>query len=177
MCSAQATASCAPTFVIPGFMKAGTTFVYDVLTRHPQVLKALRGVVFKETGCYLDVAAVSKPERMQCFPHVSRTIGDADIPTSMSDFAFGDGTVTYATRRHVADQLYQENPHMRVLFCVRNPIQRLLSHYRFMLPPVSKLKNNAGAMTKHFFSVSSDTNISDSANINVILATALSTGE
>lgn len=60
--------SCAPTFVIPGFMKAGTSFVYDALSKHPQVLTALRGVVFKETGCYLPREV--KPSRMDCFPFV-----------------------------------------------------------------------------------------------------------
>lgn len=214
----RAANSCAPTFVVPGFMKAGTTFVYDVLTRHPQVLKALRGVVFKETGCYLDMNSVYKPDRMNCFPFVSRTdmfilkasaasrsvlvtssttvhpagnltIGrhvdsTASITTRAatatttsrvsSPFAFGDGTVTYATRRHIPVQMHRDNPTMKVLFCVRNPIQRLLSQYRFMLPPAG-----ASAERNHFFSLAGGDGIegmTDSVNINTIMSTALATG-
>ena len=33
----QASMSCAPTFMLPGFMKSGTTFLFDTLGKHPQV--------------------------------------------------------------------------------------------------------------------------------------------
>jgi hypothetical protein len=49
----QAKHSIAPTFVIAGFMKSGTTWLFSTLAKHPQVIKNLRGPGFKETGCYL----------------------------------------------------------------------------------------------------------------------------
>ena len=68
----QANQSCSPSFVIAGFMKSGTTYLYDLIAQHPQVLKALRGVVFKETGCYLPDELTPRRihRRMQCFPFV-----------------------------------------------------------------------------------------------------------
>ena len=87
----QAWSSCSPTFVVAGFMKSGTTYLFDLLTQHPQVLKALRGVSFKETGCYLpdEMRPKRKHLRMQCFPFV-----EPDDP-----FIFGDGTVYYGLRK------------------------------------------------------------------------------
>ena len=118
-CRAQAQVSCAPTFVLPGFMKAGTTFAYDVITRHPQVLKAQRGVVFKETGCYLDPRAAELPGRMQCFPFVpeSQGLSTTVAGTAHTMFAFGDGTVYYATRKHVAAAIQRYDGDSLLHFC------------------------------------------------------------
>lgn len=68
----QAKSSCSLTFMIPGFMKAGTTFLFETLGRHPQVLMALRGVAFKETGCYLgsQMTQSRRGQRMSCYPFV-----------------------------------------------------------------------------------------------------------
>lgn len=53
MCTlTQAAVSCAPHFVVPGFMKAGTTYAFGTMVTHPMLLNTLRGVTFKETGCY-----------------------------------------------------------------------------------------------------------------------------
>jgi hypothetical protein len=49
----QSKSSCSLHFVVPGFMKAGTSYVFETLTKHPQVLKTLRGTLFKETGFFL----------------------------------------------------------------------------------------------------------------------------
>jgi hypothetical protein len=70
--TSQASSSCALTFMIPGFMKAGTTFLFDTLGRHPQVLMALKGVAFKETGCYLgtQMSKSRRMQRMNCYPFV-----------------------------------------------------------------------------------------------------------
>jgi hypothetical protein len=51
-------------------MKAGTTYLFDMLVKHPQILPALRGYGFKETGCYLSDDQTPDPSRMNCFPFV-----------------------------------------------------------------------------------------------------------
>lgn len=119
----KASASCALSFTIPGFMKAGTTYLYDTITNHPLMVKALQGVGFKETGCY-DTPGVELRkayQRLQCFPFVEP-----------HDFVvFADATVHYATRPHIARNLYLDNPNLRVIFSIRNPIARLQSYHRF----------------------------------------------
>lgn len=66
--------SCSPRFVIPGFMKAGSSYLYDLITSHPRALKALRGVAFKETGCYDPhfLKTIPATSRIECFPFVER---------------------------------------------------------------------------------------------------------
>jgi hypothetical protein len=68
----QAEKSCVLSFVIPGFMKAGTTYLFDIITKHPQVLLTLKGVAYKESGCYYREATSNhrSHNRMNCFPFV-----------------------------------------------------------------------------------------------------------
>ena len=101
----------------------------SAITNHPQVLRALKGVNFKETGCYLPptkgvVRADNPNHRMNCFPFVERR---------ESSFIFGDATVTYSGNFEVPYYLQQDNPHIKSIFVIRNPIRRLESHFRFSL--------------------------------------------
>lgn len=121
--AAQAGLSCAPTFVMPGFMKAGTTFVFSALTRHPHVLNPLVGVSFKETGCYMPAQMTPKKaaSRMDCFPYVRRG----------EKLLFGDGTTHYAGNKAVPLFMRRDNPALKAVFVVRDPVARFLSHHRY----------------------------------------------
>lgn len=136
--------SCALHFVVPGYMKAGTTYMFGTLMTHPQLLNTLRGVTFKETGCYstqytqlkpwrstsssnvvrLDAKGVQVTEyrnRMHCFPFVE----------THEQMYYGDGTVWYAFHPEVRAALLRDNPELKVLFSVRNPVHRTESQHRF----------------------------------------------
>ena len=116
--------SCSPSFVIPGFMKSGTTFLFETMTKHPQIIHALVGVGFKETGCYLpgEMVPNKADNRIKCFPFVR----------SGEPFKFGDATTTYAGDRTVPLMMKRDNPHLKAIFVIRNTISRLQSHHRFM---------------------------------------------
>ena len=43
---------CAPTLFLAGAMKAASTWLFDVIASHPQVLRPLEGPAFKESGAY-----------------------------------------------------------------------------------------------------------------------------
>lgn len=54
-------------------MKAGTSYLFDMISKHPLVLHTLKGVIFKETGCYYGEIVQSEAtayRRMNCFPFV-----------------------------------------------------------------------------------------------------------
>jgi hypothetical protein len=53
-------------------MKAGTTFLFDLIAKHPTVVFALKGFEFKETACYYnDMIHGDAPHlRMNCFPFI-----------------------------------------------------------------------------------------------------------
>eukprot|EP01038_Epipyxis_sp_PR26KG_P012839 gene12839-17213_t len=87
----QAKSSCGINFVLAGFMKAGSSYLYDSLMGHPFIIQALRGVQFKETGCYLpdSMRPNNAKNRMNCFPFIEKS----------EPFIYGDGTISYATRQ------------------------------------------------------------------------------
>lgn len=118
--------SCAPAFAIAGFMKTGTTYLFLTLSKHPQILQNLRGVTFKETGCYMKEGSRPRPgeshfSRELCFPFVERGEG----------WFFGDGTVYNAVRINPPLLMKSDNPNMKVIFVVRDPVSRIESHHRF----------------------------------------------
>lgn len=119
----QSRVSCAPSFVIPGFMKAGSSFVFETLMGHPNAVRALRGSQFKETGCYLPQRMTPdlRSTRMNCFPFVE----------PRDHVIFGDATVYYAQAPKAPHELWQDNPDIKVLFTLRNPISRAESHHHF----------------------------------------------
>lgn len=124
----QASLSCGPSFVLPGFMKAGTTYLFGVLTRHPHILNALRGTGFKETGCYLPSSR--RENHMDCFPFVEPS----------DQMFFGDGTVWYMFRTDVQELLLADNPGIKLVVCIRDPVERTVSHHRFYYRQLSYKK-------------------------------------
>lgn len=46
----RANGSCSPSIFIPGVQKAATTYLFNVLANHPQVLRPLQGPGYKEAG-------------------------------------------------------------------------------------------------------------------------------
>ncbi|RYH25131.1 hypothetical protein EON65_16010 [archaeon] len=123
----EAQQSCALSFVIPGFMKAGSSFFFETLIGHPLLLRALRGAQFKETGCYLSYnkrsSVVGQPalQRMHCFPFVQPN----------EPLFYADATIYYA---HSATAMYgivDDNPNVKIMFSLRNPIKRAESQFRF----------------------------------------------
>jgi len=130
----RASLSCSISFVMPGFMKSASSFLYESLIRHPLVLHALRGVRFKETGCYLPQRVNQEPpvhpqSRLDCFPFVEK---------NEAQYKFGDATVYYASGVRTPAMFLRDNPDIKAIFVVRNPITRLLSHYKFSIGECKK---------------------------------------
>lgn len=176
-------------------MKAGTTYMFGTLITHPMLLNALKGVTFKETGCYgsqyttllkknnvvrnsiaseystaydaylatiqtkhssikdtkntsfISTAATQLEDtyksglnrlqstinryynRMDCFPFVE----------AHENVRFGDGTVWYNSHKNTPTSLLRDNPNMKVLFSIRNPVHRAESHHRFSYRTLARL--------------------------------------
>ncbi len=104
------TASCAPSVVVAGFMKSASSFLFHALTKHPNVLPALRGAQHKETRCYHydPTKPLSLLERAWCFPFV-----EAD-----EQFVSVDGTVSYDVDQFAPVLLKEVQPWMLAFFAV-----------------------------------------------------------
>ena len=122
------TASCAPTVVVPGFMKAASTFLFNAISAHPQVLPPLRGAQMKETYCYHGSPIRKLMKRPWCYPYIEPG----------ENFVNSDGTVYYATNPDVPKSLKEDNPHVKVVFAVRHPVDRFYSNYKFSFDTYGK---------------------------------------
>lgn len=102
-----------PTFLVPGAPKCGTTTLYGHLARHPQIV-------------------MSDPKE----PDIFRThYGDASYLArcyahSRGEQLRGDGTVNYLAHPVVAERFAQDVPDGRLVICLREPVERTISHYR-----------------------------------------------
>jgi len=103
-------------FVI-GVNKAGTSWLYYLLNQHPDVFMSdVKELYFFGTD----------------------QAGPEDLATYHSHFPFdddyryfGEATVMYYQEPLVADEIAAYNPEARLLAIVRDPIERLISQYRY----------------------------------------------
>ncbi len=121
-------ASCAPTIIVPGFMKAASTFLFNAISSHPQVLPPLRGAQMKETYCYHASPLRKLMKRPWCFPYIEPG----------ENYFNSDGTVYYATNPEVPMTLKEDNPNVKVVFAVRQPTDRFYSNYKFSFDTYGK---------------------------------------
>ena len=111
-----------PTFLVIGAMKAGTTSLYEYLRGHPQVFMAAK----KELDYF------PPGNTWQRGPDWYRSqfadAGDA--------IAVGEASPTYAhdpLHRFVPERIHDLVPDVRLVYLVREPIERIQSQYRHRL--------------------------------------------
>jgi hypothetical protein len=115
-----------PTYFIVGAKRAGTTSLDEYIKAHPLVL---RGLV--EKGCrYYDVNYDRGPEwfRNQLLPvseidRLERKLGQRPI--------LGESSPYYAFHPESAKRIAADVPDARLIFVLRDPVQRTWSHHRY----------------------------------------------
>lgn len=103
-------------FII-GVNKAGTSWLYYLLSQHPDIYMS----DVKEL--YFFGSDREGPGSLNAYHD--------HFPFEQSYRYFGEATVTYYQEAQVADDIHAYNPEAQLLAIVRDPIQRLLSQYRF----------------------------------------------
>lgn len=105
-----------PTFIVIGAMKCGTTSLYYYLDSHPEVEMSIQ----KETDFFIQGRNYEKGREW----YESRFRGTAAVR--------GECSTNY-TKAHlfpgVAQRMYDLVPEARLLYMVRDPIPRMISHY------------------------------------------------
>jgi hypothetical protein len=108
-----------PDFLIIGAMKSGTTFLYNLLTRHPLVEPA----VFKETHYFDKLIEEEGAEwYRRCFPEPGRRDGRRTIT--------GEATPSYLSHPLAPERAAQVVPQARLIALLRNPVDRAYSDYQ-----------------------------------------------
>lgn len=102
-----------PDFVVPGFARCGTTWLYETLRRHPRIFLPER----KELDFFSESWAKGYPFYAAYFAGA----GDDQLT--------GDISPVYAEHPPVPERLYETAPAARIVIVVRNQVDRLRSSY------------------------------------------------
>lgn len=104
-----------PDFLIIGTMKSGTSTLSKYLERHPQI-----GIPKKEVH-FFDRHA---DKGLEWYSDQLKKSGDSNT------LIYGEKTPFYAWTDEIAESIYRINPNMKLIWLFRDPIERVLSHYR-----------------------------------------------
>ena len=104
-----------PTFILGGAPKAGTTSLYRYLQQHPQVCMSAR----KETSVFID----DKGLEWLSETHYHHYDGEP---------AVGEASAGTLGNPDVPERIYDALPDVKLIFVLRDPIERIFSHYQFL---------------------------------------------
>jgi len=109
-----------PNLLLVGSMKCGTTSLHNYLAEHPQIF--MTKDPWKEPAYFVDRLNWSKGE--DWYGSLFQDAGDAVFRgESSTDYT------KYPYYRGVADRIAQFCPDARILYLVRDPVERSISHY------------------------------------------------
>lgn len=103
-------------FVVIGAMKAGTTSLHRALAAHPEIGMPAR----KELDYFSTVKNPSREEYLNLFRWCRGSVTGEASPSYAMYPNYGD----------VAKRMAQTIPEAKLILCVRDPIDRMRSHYR-----------------------------------------------
>lgn len=109
-----------PTFLIGGAAQSGTSFLAVALRQHPQVYLPVRMRPEPHYFYYADLYA--KPLSWYQDTWFSETRCATAIGEKSSSYLFGE---------NVAGRIASRLPSVKLIFVLRNPIERMFSNYRF----------------------------------------------
>ena len=107
-----------PNLFIIGAMKSGTTTLHEYLDSHPQIAMSR----IKEPGYFVEELTQRQGEDWYL-----------NLFEQDGSFRYRGESSTHYTKlpvyRGVAERLFRFNPDARLIYIMRNPIERLVSHY------------------------------------------------
>lgn len=107
-----------PAFIIAGAPRAGTTYLYDVLASHPQVFMAR--------------PRSPEPKFFLVDQEFEKGLGyyaTKYFAAAPSGSRIGEKSTNYLEGPAVAQRIHQSLPDAKLIFAVRNPIERAFSNY------------------------------------------------
>lgn len=111
-----------PNFIGIGPGKCGTTWLYNALSAHPQVLTSTS----KETLYFSDYYSKGMKWYQGFFPYKAK-------PETPAPIAIGEVSNTYIFDPAVAARIAEALPGAKIIYNLRDPLERAFSHYLFML--------------------------------------------
>jgi hypothetical protein len=114
----------APDFIGLGAPKAGTTWIYACLNEHPDICSPSgNSLQMKEIFFF------NRDENWQKGPEWYESLFDR----CAADKKVGEFSTTYLANPATPQRIHSLYPHARLIVALRNPIDRALSHYNYMV--------------------------------------------
>ncbi|MBN3958898.1 tetratricopeptide repeat-containing sulfotransferase family protein [Nostoc sp. NMS8] len=123
-----------PNFLIPGFIRCGTTSLYSFLSTHPQVLPA----VDKEVHFFGNFSEQGINYYLAHFPSISNS----------TNYITGEATPIYLNSPNIAKKIFAIFPKMKFIILLRNPIDRAISSYYHQHPASGQSKLTQSSITE-----------------------------
>jgi len=108
-------------FIIVGAQRSGTTYLYNILDEHPEICMA-------------------KPVKPEPKYFIDKEINDLDYNEYISLFfnncnntakIYGEKSTSYYERKESANQISKLIPDAKIIFLLRDPVERAISNYYF----------------------------------------------
>ena len=133
---AEASAACSPNFFLIGAAKCGTTSVANYLDQHPEVFvsKPKEPNFFSfEPNCKPTCRGPANPELLYELLLKYSITSPAEyqnlFANAKQELAIGEASVRYLYTKQSAERIATYAPNARLLVLLRDPIDRLYSHY------------------------------------------------
>ncbi len=110
----------APSFVVAGTQKAATTWLYECVNEHP----AAHVSTIKEVHFFCDPARCDKSRRAQGLEWYLGQFESEPQCTTRGEFS-----IDYMFYPEIAGKLHELNPDMKIIFILRDPMDRAYSAY------------------------------------------------
>ena len=119
-----------PTFIGVGAAKAGTTTLHNYLEAHPEVCLSF----FKEPDFFhneLGVLDGGKPDGPPSSGHYTRGLEwyNSIFQPDQNTKAIGEISTAYIAIHDAPHLMRKDLPEVQLIFCLRDPVDRLYSHY------------------------------------------------
>ena len=108
-----------PNFIVAGTQKAATTWLHECLNEHPEVFVPK----VKEVHFFCKEPCEKSKNNLGTGWYISQ------FPDNKSFKAIGEISVDYMYYEHIAKEIFNFNPNMKILFILRNPVDRAYSAY------------------------------------------------
>ena len=121
-----------PNLFIVGAMRAGTTALHEALESHPDVYMA----PYKEPAYFTDPAQLATDSAVVAAAGYAGNTANYEslFADAAAERYLGESSTHYTKQPRitgVADRLADYAPDARIIYIVRQPVERTISHYRF----------------------------------------------
>lgn len=108
-----------PDFIVAGTQKAATTWLHECLHEHPEVF----------VPKVKEIHFFCRPPCRHSKVHLGIDWYKSQFPDNKQYKAVGEISIDYMYYDYVAKEIYELSPDMKIIFILRNPIERAYSAY------------------------------------------------